>query len=73
MKLSDLMIGQTGVVQGFDLSKQVLQRLQKMGITTGVKITLIRRAPLFEPLEYCVRGVYLALRKSEADKIFVKV
>lgn len=42
-----------------------------MGLTPHVKVTLIKTAPLGDPLEFKVRGYVLTLRKSEAEKILI--
>ena len=73
MKLSELKLGQIATVLSVSDKESIKNRLQCFGITDGVKIRLIRRAPLGGPLEIKVRGFYLALRKSVADKISVKL
>ncbi|PIT22602.1 hypothetical protein BGI37_13800 [Snodgrassella alvi] len=47
------------------------RRLLAMGITPGSHITVIRTAPLGDPLEVKIRGFYLCLRRSEAQAIGV--
>ena len=47
-------------------------RLREMGILPGTSITLIRTAPLGDPLEIKVRGYRLTLRKSEAEFVLVE-
>lgn len=49
-----------------------MQRLQEMGILPGTKITVIRRAPLGDPIELEVRGYKLSIRKREAAEISVQ-
>ncbi len=46
-------------------------RILDMGLTPGVKVTLIKTAPMGDPLEIKVRGYLLTLRKSEAEKISI--
>ena len=43
-----------------------------MGITKGVKIRVIKTAPLGDPIEITVRGYELSLRKEDAEKIEVE-
>ena len=71
MKLSKMQKGQSGTVKNIDCKESVKNKLLCFGITDGVQITLIRHAPLNGPLEIKVRGFYLALEKSVADKIDV--
>jgi ferrous iron transport protein A len=47
------------------------RRLLAMGITPGSHITVIRTAPMGDPLEVKIRGFYLCLRRSEAQAIGV--
>lgn len=43
------------------------QKLMAMGLTPGVEIDVIRKAPMGDPVEICVRGTHIVLRKHEAD------
>jgi Fe2+ transport system protein FeoA len=44
-----------------------------MGVLPGTTITLVRTAPLGDPLEVQVRGYSLTLRKSEAEHVEVEL
>lgn len=70
--LSQLAIGASATVR--DLPKQgtAFLRLREMGLLPGTAITLIRTAPLGDPIEIKVRGYHLTLRKSEAEHILVE-
>jgi Fe2+ transport system protein FeoA len=46
-----------------------LPRLREMGLVPGTRLTLVRRAPLGDPIEISLRGSLLSLRRSEADFI----
>jgi len=48
-----------------------IQQLLHMGITPGVQIKVLRRAPLDDPIEIKVRGVSLVLRREECKNIAV--
>jgi len=43
-----------------------------MGLMPGTPVTLVRIAPLGDPIEVKVRGYNLTLRKSEAEHIMVE-
>ena len=43
-----------------------------MGLTPNVKVTLIKKAPLGDPLEFRLRSYELTLRKENAEKIIIK-
>lgn len=73
MKLSELHHGQSATIQDFSqLSSDVRKKLMIMGLLPQTPITLIRRAPMGDPLQVEVRGVTLALRESIAQSIVVK-
>lgn len=47
------------------------RKLLAMGLTPGCKITIVRVAPLGDPLEIKIRGFLLCLRRREAATIEV--
>lgn len=47
------------------------QRILDMGLTKGTTIRIRKVAPLGDPLEICVRGYTLSLRKAEAACIML--
>lgn len=47
-------------------------RLLEMGITPGIEVEVVRRAPLGFPIEIKVRGYLLSLRESEAKCIEIE-
>jgi ferrous iron transport protein A len=44
-----------------------------MGLLAGTPLTLVRTAPMGDPLEIKFRGYNLTLRKTEADHILVEM
>lgn len=55
-----------------DISPAYRKLLQHLGITPRVTITLIRRAPLGDPLQFQLLGSQFSLRASEACHIYVE-
>lgn len=49
-----------------------MQRLAELGLTLGSRIHVLRTAPLGDPMEICLRGYRLCLRKQTARQIRVK-
>jgi Fe2+ transport system protein FeoA len=43
-----------------------------MGLLIGTRVTLVRAAPLGDPLDIKLRGYHLSLRKSDADHVLVE-
>ena len=71
--LSQMAIGQTGTIEEFTGQGGISQRLQEMGITRGIKIQLVRFAPMGDPIDIKVRGYHLSLRRKEAEVILVNI
>lgn len=72
MTLRDVRPGQTVTVTAINTEGMFKRRIMDMGITTGTSITLIKTAPLGDPVEVTVRGYQLSLRKEEASSIKVQ-
>ncbi len=70
--LSSLPIGATATVTELPKQGSTFLRLREMGLTTGATLTLVRTAPLGDPLEIKIRSYHLSLRKSEAAQITVE-
>ncbi len=70
-KLSNLKAGEAGTVAKVKSTGQIRKRILDMGITTGVRVEVIRAAPLGDPVEFELRGYLLTLRKDEADTVIV--
>lgn len=52
---------------------ELRRRLLDMGLTRGARVTLLRVAPMGDPMEFRVRGYHLSLRKTEAQLIEVEI
>ena len=72
IKLSELPVGASATVREFPKTGSAFIRLREMGLLTGTRVTLIRTAPLGDPLEIKLRGYNLTLRKTEADHVLVE-
>jgi ferrous iron transport protein A len=73
LKLSQLAIGSRATIREFPGQGAAFLRLREMGVLPGTTVTLVRTAPLGDPLEIQVRGYCLTLRKSEAEHVLVEV
>ncbi|MCG6366443.1 FeoA family protein [Vibrio fluvialis] len=73
MKLSDLNAGESGLILALNgLSTDIRKKLMVMGLLPNTQVTLIRRAPMGDPLQVEVRGVSIAVRESIAAAIDVE-
>ncbi len=71
MRLTELGMGQSGVVVGMNEGRPTLNRLMEMGLIPGTRVWLVRRAPFGDPLVILLRGYELAVRRAEAREIWV--
>ena len=70
MNLDELEIGKDAVVASVDCDEASLrQHILDMGLTPGVEVTLMKRAPMGDPIEIRLRGYELTLRRDDAAHI----
>lgn len=72
MTLDRLPIGKTAVITGVGGTGALRLRLLDMGIIPRTKVSVIKVAPLGDPIEIRVRGYELTLRLDDAKKIEVE-
>ena len=71
--LRDLRIGESAQIAGYSGGDQEYRhKLLSMGLTRGTTVTLVKVAPLGDPVEIEVRGFRLTVRKAEADILIMK-
>lgn len=70
--LAELTVGQRGRVVQIDGGDELTSRLLEMGLTPGIDVELIGKAPLGDPLELRLRGYRLSVRKSEAARVQIE-
>ena len=70
--LTSLSLGASATVTQINVSAAGRSRLMEMGLLVGTRVTLVRTAPLGDPLELKVRGYHLTLRKGDAAHILVE-
>ncbi|HBV68640.1 MAG TPA: ferrous iron transport protein A [Clostridiales bacterium] len=73
MTLKDLNPGQEGTVMSIGQRGPMRKRLMDMGVTPGIKVKVVKVAPLGDPIEINIRGYELSLRKAEAENIVVEL
>ncbi len=72
-KLSELKIGDSGVITSVVGDGRVRHRMFDMGVTPGATVYLRKTAPLGDPIEVTLRNYELTLRKTEAELVMVEV
>ena len=71
MNLSELAVGASAIIREMPKTGATFVRLREMGLLAGTRLTLVRTAPLGDPIEIKLRGYHLTLRKSEAEHVLV--
>ena len=70
--LSELNVGESGVLVALNLPESVQNHLMHMGFVPDALVTALRRAPAGDPTVYGVDGMEIALRHETAEAIRVK-
>ena len=74
MKLSEMSCGAEGRVASLaGLPAATRKKLMVMGMLPNTPVSVVRVAPLGDPLQVRVRGVDIALRKQLAESIDVEL
>ena len=71
-KLNGLRKGETSEIVGYSIEDSVTRRLIVMGLSPGKEVFYVRNAPLRDPIQIKVGSTDLILRRSEAEKVFIK-
>ena len=69
MTLRDLEVGRTGRVRVVGGEGALRQHFLDMGVIPGAEVTLVKYAPMGDPMELRIQGYELTLRLSDAEKI----
>lgn len=68
---AELRVGERARVARVDGMDEISMRLLEMGLTPGVELELLGKAPLGDPLEFELRGYRLSVRIAEARRVAV--
>ncbi|OUO64569.1 ferrous iron transport protein B [Collinsella sp. An268] len=73
MTLDELEIGKDAIVASVDCDDPSLrQHIFDMGLTPGIEVTMIKLAPMGDPMEIRLRGYELTLRRDDAARISLR-
>lgn len=70
--LAELEIGAQSRILSVEGDSAISRRLLEMGVTPGAPVRVVKNAPFGCPIEIRVRNSHLALRRSEANSIFIE-
>lgn len=69
--LNELREGEAGVIVKVHGQSEFRKRILEMGFVAGSKITVVKKAPLHDPIEYELMGYHVSLRRKESKLIEV--
>ena len=72
MTLKELPVGKTATVQSVGGDGALRQHLLDMGLIPGADVTMVKFAPMGDPLEVRIHGYELTLRLADAEKIKIE-
>lgn len=72
MKLGNLAIGKSAVIISVGGTGALRQHFLDMGLIQGTEVTMVKYAPMGDPIEIKIHDYELTLRKEDAQKIEVK-
>ena len=72
MTLNELSAGQSAVITEVNGSGALRQHILDMGVIPGVQVSVMKFAPLGDPMEIRIYGYELTLRLTEAENILVE-
>ncbi len=68
---SELKYGERVKIDNLNTEHPSCRRILEIGFTPGQEIELINKSIFNDPLAFSVRGTVIAIRKNEAECIFV--
>lgn len=72
MKLENLAIGKSAMIVSVGGTGALRQHFLDMGLIQGTEVTMVKYAPMGDPIEIKIHDYELTLRKEDAQKIEVK-
>ena len=72
-KLSDVRVGESGVLQRVDLGEEISDHLAHLGFLPGAEFKVLRRAPAGDPTVYRIDGIEVGLRNETARHIEIEL
>ena len=72
MTLKELEIGKSAVILAVGGEGALRQHFLDMGLIPGAEVTLVKYAPMGDPMQLKIRGYELTLRLADAEQIEVR-
>ena len=71
MTLRELQPGKTATILSVGGEGALRQHLLDMGLIQGTEVTVVKYAPMGDPVELRIHGYELTIRLDDADKIMI--
>ncbi|OGG46846.1 MAG: hypothetical protein A3F84_03465 [Candidatus Handelsmanbacteria bacterium RIFCSPLOWO2_12_FULL_64_10] len=71
MTLADIPVGGKVIIESLPDRTAFGRRLMEIGLLPGNEATVMGRAPLRDPIQVCVLGALIAIRRSDALTVHV--
>ncbi|WP_321389938.1 FeoA family protein [uncultured Desulfuromusa sp.] len=72
LSLSELKQNEKGIIRHCSATGVLKQKLLSMGFIPGAEITMLRNAPLRDPIEIGIHNCLITIRRSEAALLEVE-
>lgn len=72
MTLKDVKIGKSGVIRSIGGEGALRQHILDMGLVPGVEVTVVKFAPMGDPMELRIHSYELTLRLADAENIEIE-
>ena len=69
--LNSIAVGQCATVAALAPASAMRRRLQDIGLIEGTRVQCVLKSPSGDPAAYRIRGAVIALRSTDAARIFV--
>ena len=70
MTIDALNIGESAIVTKVYGDEGMITRLSDLGFVCGTRVVRVMESPLGDPSAYLIRGTVIALRDSDASRVF---
>ena len=70
--LSDLGVGQRGIVDEINICGDMRRRLLDIGLVKNTVVECVGESPGKDPLAYLIRGAVIAIRKKDSRFVSLK-
>lgn len=73
MTLDELQVGKDAVIQSVGGEGALRRHFLDMGLIPGTEVTLMKVAPMGDPVELRIRGYELTLRKADQQELRYRI